>query len=191
MRNVDRDRFPGPDAGPRRISLDPGAAVLGLGIDADVGRHPVARALVLVLAADSLGVGGCRVAGQCRRSRPGGGQAPGRGGLQDLAARPVPVRWSQFGCSLLVNPGKARSQRLQFTGRAVREQEAGESARLDMQLPPFTCSTDVPNPVHRRSVLHFRSNVHSDLAPATVGDGRCVVRSFCDRLQAQTVTNPR
>src|SRR5262249_5376550 len=56
----DRDRLPGPDARPRGVTLDPGTAVPGLGVDLDLGRHPVAGAGPLVLATDPLGIGGGR-----------------------------------------------------------------------------------------------------------------------------------
>src|SRR5262249_52012564 len=52
--DVDRDRLAGPDARLRGVALDPGAAIPGLGVDLDLGRHPVAGTGPLVLATDSL-----------------------------------------------------------------------------------------------------------------------------------------
>src|SRR5262249_25150343 len=87
--DVNGERLPGPDARSGRVALDPGAAIPGLGVDADLGCHPVARTGPLVLAADPLQVGGL---GQDRTRSlrlQGRGQARHRGGLENLATGPV------------------------------------------------------------------------------------------------------
>ena len=86
---MNRDRLAGPDARPGDIALDPWAAILGRGIDADVGRHPVAGARVLVLAADAIGINGAGSPGEAAPGTRHARKAAGRGGFQDIAASPV------------------------------------------------------------------------------------------------------
>ena len=124
------DRLARPDARPRGVALDPGAAVSRLGIDADVGRSS-SRA-----CRASRSRAGCGRGRRAEASAPVRGrdasqpcQARGRRGLEDVAAGPValighgspPVRGTEaLGSIGSVHPIESREQEAELVGQRER-----------------------------------------------------------------------